>query len=411
MPTHLYLQRTTVHRDEWKRFDEYAVRVEILGIDELDTRERYLWQLYCQVCNLRPGILPFPNLRKLRLYQDYEQADRAASLLLFPPSLRELRIDFGSSKFNGPLRIAEGYLQAAAQQVPRLGHLSLHGDPSATSYMCITLFERLHVLDLRHSRTVDAQVYRDLISAASTMRELVEFHLPDQRMNGIKEDCIPSCKGFQTLQVLGVHASPKNVVQFLDILDTPGLRAVICNGGNIQATFSGWRECVQKLCACHKTSLRSVELRSHGLNVWDINAGSVHHTFKDITMSLLKLHQLESVTLDLFMVILSPEDLDAMASAWPNLRYLRIKSKIGRYSHAVGGPSTYNCLVSLAQLCPNLVHLELFFRDDRLPDITEWPILSHRLENLILDVPLHIREQLAPFLGRIFPKKHVRWAR
>src|SRR6266481_4548555 len=103
------LQRTTVDSTEWERFDKYVVHVEALGVDELDTRERYRWQLYCQVCSLRPGIIPFPNLRRLRLYQDYEQADHTASLLLFPLSLRELRIDFGSASFNRPLRIAEGY--------------------------------------------------------------------------------------------------------------------------------------------------------------------------------------------------------------------------------------------------------------------------------------------------------------
>ena len=405
------LQRTTVDSTEWERFDKYVVHVEALGVDELDTRERYRWQLYCQVCSLRPGIIPFPNLRRLRLYQDYEQADHTASLLLFPLSLRELRIDFGSASFNRPLRIAEGYLQAAARQVPRLEHLRLHGDPPATSYMCIAQFKHLHILDLRYSHTIDTQIYRDLILAASTMRELIEFHLPDQGMNGIRGSCIPPCKGFRPLRVLGIQASPNNIVQFLDTLDTPGLRAVICKGGNIQSTPFEWQECVQKLCRHHSASLQSVDLRSRAMNFWDPNIGNRQDIFKVITASLLDLHRLQDVTLEFFMVDLSTEDLYAMASAWPNLRHLEIRSKIDHYNRPVDGPSTYNCLLYLAQLCPELVHLELFFQDDKLPDITQWPMLSHGLRELKLDVPHRVRDQLAPFLDRIFPRKHDQWTR
>jgi hypothetical protein len=400
-----------VRPDEWERFDKYAVRVEVLGVDELDTRERYLWQLYCQVCGLRPGVIPFPNLRKLRLYQDYEQADHAASLLLFPLSLRELRVDFGSAMFNRSLRVAEGYLQAAARQVPRLEHLRLHGDPPATSYMCITQYKHLHILDLRYSHTVDAQVYRDLISAVSTMRELVEFHLPDQGMNGIRGKCIPPCKGFQTLQVLGIQASPNNIIQFLGTLATSGLREVICKGGNIRSTPSEWQQCVQELCAHHGASLHSVDLRSRAVNVWDTNTGNRQDIFKDITAPLLRLRRLEDVTLEFFMLDLSAEDLYAMASAWPNLRHLKIRSKIDHYNRPADGPSTYNCLLSLAQLCPKLFHLELIFQDDKLPDIAQWPLLSHGLRELKLDIPLHMEAQLAPFLARIFPRKYEPWIR
>jgi hypothetical protein len=407
---YIFLQRTAVPSDEWRRFDEYALRVEVLGVDELDTRERYVWQLYCQVCSLRPGVIPFPNLRKLRLYQDYEQADHAASLLLFPPSLRSFRIDFGSATFNRSLRVAEGYLQAAAQQVPTLEHLSMHGDPPQTSYMCIVQHKHLRVLDLRHSHTVDAQVYRDLISTASTMNELVEFHLPDQGMNGIS-GCIPCCKGFRLLRVLGIHASPSNIFQLLDTLDTPCLRAVVCKGGNIQSTPFEWRMCVERLCIQHGLSLRSVELRSRGINVWDSNTGTRRQMFKDITTSLLQLHLLEDVALEFFMVDLSTEDLYAMASAWPCLRHLKIRSRISHHNRAPGDPPTYNCLIFLARLCPKLIHLELFFQDDELPDISEWPLLSHGLRELKLDVPRRIRDQLVPFLDRLFPHKYDQWIR
>jgi hypothetical protein len=384
--------------------------VEFLGIDELDTRERYRWQLYCQLCSLRPGVIPFPKLRKLRLYQDYEQADCDGSLLLFSSSLRELRIDFGSATFNRSLRVAEGYLLAAARQVPMLKHLSLHGDPPGTSYMCIAEYKYLRTLDLRHAQTVDAQVYRSLISAASAMTELIEFHLPNQGLNGIPEKCIPLCKGFRHLQVLGIQTRPNNITQFLDTLDSPGLRAVTCKGGNIQSRPSEWLECVQKLCLQHGASLRSVELRSRALNIWDSSAESGHHVLKDIIISLRALHRLEEVVLEFFMVDLSAEDSYTMVSSWPNLRRLKIKSKIDHHSRPADGASTYNCLISLTQLCSELVHLELFIQDDKLPNIAEWPRLSHRLRELKLDVPRRVREQLGPFLDRIFPEKYDRWA-
>jgi len=402
--------KTAVHPDEWKRFDEYAGRVEDLGVDELDTRERYLWQLYCQLCSLRPGVIPFPNLRKLRLYQDYEQADHAASLLLFPPSLRSLRVDFGFVIFNSSLRVAEGYLQAAAQQVPMLEHLSMHGDPPGTSYMCLMQYKHLHTLDLRHSLTVDAQVYRDLVSAVSCMKDLVELHLPDQGMNGINGHCIPNCRGFLSLQVLGIHASPKTITQFLHTLDTLSLRAVICKGGNIPSTSFEWRECVRKLCVHHGASLRSVHLQSHAINVWD-DSGSRQRVFRDITASLLELHLLEDIMLEFLMADLPTEDLYAVAAAWPNLRRLKIISKIDYSNRASDDPSTYNCLILLAQLCPKLIHLELCFQDDKLPDIAECPLLSHGLRELKLDVPHRVKDRLIPFLDRIFPQKHLYWTR
>ena len=379
------------------------MRVHILGIDELDARERYVWQLYCQVCSLRPGVIPFPNLRKLRLYQDYEQADRDRSILLFPSSLRELRVDFGSSAFNHSLRIAEGYLLAAARQVPMLERLSLHGEPPPTSYMCIAEYKNLHTLDLRHSHTVDPQVYQHLISAVSTMTKLVEFHLPDQGLSGIQEDCIPSCKGFHRLRILGIQASPDNIIQFLNTIDAPRLRTVTCNGGNIQSTPSGWRECVRKLCLIHGASLRSVDLRSRALNVWAGGTGDWCHMFKDIIVPLLALHRLEEIALEFFMVDLSTKDLYDMVSAWPNLRHLKIKFKIG---HLRCDHSAYNSLISLARLCAELSHLELVFQDDKLPDIAEWPLLPHGLRELKLGVPYCIRDKLGPFLNRIFPERN-----
>jgi hypothetical protein len=111
------------------------------------------------------------------------------------------------------------------------------------------------------------------------------------------------------------------------------------------------------------------------------------------------------------MLDLSAEDLYAMASAWPNLRHLKIRSKIDHYNRPADGPSTYNCLLSLAQLCPKLFHLELIFQDDKLPDIAQWPLLSHELRELKLDIPLHIVAQLAPFVARIFPRKYEPWIR
>jgi len=398
--------KTVIDPSLWKHFDAYAKRVEVLGVDELDARERYRWQLYCQVCSLRPGVIPFPNLRKLRLYQDFEQADRDRSLLLFPSSLCELRIDFGSITFNRSLRVAEGYMQSAALQVPMLKNLSLHGDPPATAYMCISQFEHLCILDLRHAQTIDAQAYQHLITSASTMTQLVELHLPNQGMNGITGNCIPMCKGFNRLQVLGIHSSPNNITQFLDTLDTPSLRVVICKGGNIQSKFSEWLECVRRICSNHGDSLRSVELRSRALNVWDSGFGGRQQMFKEIIMFLRALHRLEEVVLEFFMVDLPIEDLHAMAAAWPNLRRLKIKSKIVHRSRTTDSPSTYNCLITLAQLCPKLVHLELFIQDDKLPNITEWPRLSHRLRELKLDVPRLIKDQLEPFIDLIFPEKH-----
>jgi len=147
------------------------------------------------------------------------------------------------------------------------------------------------------------------------------------------------------------------------------------------------------------------------MNFWDPNIGNRQDIFKVITASLLDLHRLQDVTLEFFMVDLSTEDLYAMASAWPNLRHLEIRSKIDHYNRPVDGPSTYNCLLYLAQLCPELVHLELFFQDDKLPDITQWPMLSHGLRELKLDVPHRVRDQLAPFLDRIFPRTHDQWTR
>ena len=125
--------------------------------------------------------------------------------------------------------------------------------------------------------------------------------------------------------------------------------------------------------------------------------------FKDIIVPLLALHKLEEIALEFFMVDLLTKDLYDMASAWPNLRHLKIKFKI---SHLRCDHSAYNSLISLARLCPELNHLELVFQDDKLPDIAEWPLLTHGLRELKLGVPYPIRYKLGLFLNRIFPERN-----
>jgi len=167
--------------------------------------------LYFMCSEMRPGVIPFRHLRNLRL-SDGDNTHKI-SLLLFPPRLRRLRVQF-NWRHGNMLHPPDVYLCVASRQVPRLEQLKLTGYATPTSLMCVSEFKCLQTLDLRGydywMRSTLPPVPRDatlryLLLSISEMKRNLIFSL-----GGLEDHDIPNIArcGFHTLEVISISAHP-----------------------------------------------------------------------------------------------------------------------------------------------------------------------------------------------------------
>jgi hypothetical protein len=325
--------------------------------------------------------------------------------LLFPASLRYLELSFGfPGMVNDPGCCGEVWLSTAARQAPTLERLDLAGSPPRTSLLCITEHKNLHIVDLYHV-AINARdggpVYRDLLIALSSLKQLTTLHLPH---TGVAAADMPCCKGFQHLKHLTISARPSVLVMFFDCLLTCNLREVILSqSSSLYEPFDipELHDCVAKLCSLHGSSLRMVDLRFAAPD----GLGQEKTNDMDVLYPLLELHHLEIVTIINRSGRLFVSGVEAMALAWPHLRILKLSLDIiPDEKPDTLNVSAYQCLIPLARFCEKLTDLDIRIVDKHMVELESWSIMHHRLVNLALDVPHTLDpEPLIPLVYCIFP--------
>jgi len=299
-------------------------------------------------------------------------------------------------------------LWAVARQVPKLEWLRLAGSPPRSSLLCVMEYRELRTLDLLQvdiNDGGDRHIFRDLIAALSSLKQLIKLLLPHV---GLVEEDMPRDKGFERLHSLTVAGPPKALITFLDALSTHTLRDVTLGHGtrnHLLFDVAGWQDCVTRLCALHGPSLRTIDLR---LTILTRDIGLCR---MGIVIPILELHHLEVFAMYSLGARLSVNDVQTMASAWPHLQILRLGLDIIADEKAPYNPrlSAFHCLIPLARLCCKLTTLEIRMIGRILPDLASWPTIHHGLVNLDLDVPnvveadpvIHILHNIFPVLDEV----------
>lgn len=389
--TALY-QAQSISNADWTRFDHNARRVRVFGVGSTP-RVIALCSLHRQLAEYRPGSELFPFLHTLGLNG---KVNFTLSMRL-PQSLRVLEIRFGHEDQHS--NNGEMYILSAISQAPLLEKLTLNGLVNPMLLVHIASFKSLRCFDLRGVKfTMSTNgTIREGLKVMLDMNTLTELTLP----RALGMDDIPSgiySRNLTTVDICGEALLVTKIVGTLSRTTTHTItiqpRNTILSGIKEESTTQ-WGLCLDQLRTHCGASLRCIVFHPN-----------VHHDvdFIELIKPLLQLDRLEEFHSGTASV--SADGMNAMAVAWPNLRSLRLAMFI-RDNTLISNEHapTIQSLICFARLCTKLHTLQLRLLDINLPSSVSFPLLSHRLQQLHLDVPF-IRDylQLAILVDRIFPR-------
>ena len=390
---------------DWTRFDFYAKRVRIFGINGTQQMRMHLKLATC-----RPGYNAFPSLHTLGV----NGCGQFTLSMRLPGCLRMLSVHFGSGEsasYNGGL-----YVLSAVSQTPSLENLVLDGlvNPMVlvhvASFKCLCSLDLSEVILSRSPRTIIQDGFRALIGMGS----LLELVLP----RVLDMDDIPDGTVSRNLRTIGIYGNASFLHRVIGILSRTVTHTVIIHADKTTSTSipeatEQWKASLDQLRNHCGASLRCIMFFPNKLD-----RGS--QSFEVLT-PLLQIHHLENFRTSSALV-LSDGDITAMATAWPNIQCLDLnnfrhdnsgkllESIINSYSDSVGDEvshadaPTIHCLVPLARLCPKLRTLYMKLNTTNLPSSSRFPYMSHPLQELHLTMgSTRNYVELAVLLDRIFP--------
>lgn len=373
----------------WARFDYYSKRVhEIVNGGD---------RLYYRMAHLRPNTLCLPALRSLVLgsatyRRRLKETEKDMDSLVFPVSLRDFSLIVESQLSGMPVG---NYLKSLSTEAPGLQKLFVYGAILDTSLNDLSTFGRLSSLDLlsaiilhRGSLSSDTRSATfDFLRSLSQLDSLEHLALPTE---GLTDDAIPRCNGFQGLRSLTVLQEPPIAMAVTEMIASGHLREIrfTGNAGGVSepaGTLSDWHRYFEVMAERYASSLRSIYL--YGAIDGD------NMKLMDFIEPLLSLHQIQDVSLKFEEThTITSANMHKIAFSWPRLRTYFIESRVTDTQSSPSimsvepSGSAFNCLGSFAALCPELTSLKLCIADD-LADSSEYPQFNHGLKKLVLSVP------------------------
>lgn len=336
----------------------------------------------------------FPAIRELHIVEGY---DLPVIPSVISPSLRRLVVnsEIVYPDLTLPTEAAtpadETHLHIATCRAPLLESFRLSG----TFATAMAIRSLIPVKDLRHLRILDIggvevakspaldKMYCELISGLSILDKLTELHLPSR----ITLDHISERLGFQSLEVLYTSCDIPAVTRFVNAISSSNLRTMILEHFYRDITRPSLQALIDALCHHYQLSLRTLHFISN------------YSTHLSPTFAS-ELRHLEDVKL-LLHAEMSVEDAHMMASAWPNLRSLKLATPTFTFMTC-----KFDCLVPFARLCPKLDFLQVDIYGCEHLDVLSLPQLQHGLQSLLLgrcwgaiDVA-----HLAALVDRLFPQ-------
>jgi hypothetical protein len=363
-------QSRAVNPADMIRFDRYAKRINMLTVTLSKSMADIMETLS------RTGSL-FPNLHNLGAWIEGAVSDTSVDPLLVP-SLKALKIRIRSGTEDTSPMFSNLALKCPAVVSLRIfrGRAS---QPLSSEHICC--WKDLHSLSARLS---DSRALTHL----STMRSLsvLNIHLPIH----LESEQFT----FRTLKKLVIRARrPSSCIDFLCSLRAPSLVSLAIRPDNCYQRWEHVFEVIgQRLC---DSPLSEISLGSGASRWTPMDRFRPLYIFADMTTFVA--HIFPQSQLD-------DNGIREMASAWPNLRTLRLPSAVFCAEKPVPHVSLGG-LAFLVQTCQNLTRLELEIDAricvDPLPHPTTPNVLMREMD--LQTSPIEDAERVAAFLARVLP--------
>ncbi|KAL7284640.1 hypothetical protein ACG7TL_001936 [Trametes sanguinea] len=334
-----------IREDEWARMVDYARLVRRYVGD------RALVDGLCASVLLQKlaGQPLLPRLKRLEWKLPFDQS--APLALFLSPMLQSVHLDLlegGTARFvhdQHPDPTASEYAYGSALHLIRSRAPNVESVHMWTSGFGCAI-DRL--ADFHNLRTLRLELVRKpelVLRTASTLPGLKELSIffsgsPNEQAGPpLDETCLP------TLNCLKLGGVGRTVVSFVSAVRAPQLRAVRLG---FTAIEQEWKDCVERVVSAFGQTLREVDF-----DVEDSYDDPDPYSFDGWFSPLYRLRHLLVVSIGSMFetpFIITTQDVENMASAWPDLRALLVPSV------AEDPPPAFciTALESIAEKCPQL---------------------------------------------------------
>lgn len=377
---------------EWKRFQEYAKRIQVLiyyGHQNIHS------SVYLRLVE-RSGSYPIlPCLRSLH-WNQAAKIDPAASLFI-TPSLRSAVIFLNQTDWGvfedicGPepreKHSVQWFLESIANETPSLTRLCIVGPCPSRWFLSVKQFQRLRNLDLGDAGLVD----HELLDAMSSFQYLSEASM---HVGESPSGYNVQRPAFRSLNTLRISGTPSSINTVLNAVDSNNLFSLAVVTNSSVAPELSW-SCSEILRSKFRNSLRRIHMRLPLAS----EAGASPYIM-DALEPLLGLHSLDDLSLEIDGgVRIRDSDIHTMASSW------RLLQRFYLWRRSVEPDPSLQSLTAFAYNCPHLLELALVL-DARLPvGLAASHTSGHPLRSLRLlgNVCLGDPDPVAPFISCLFP--------
>jgi hypothetical protein len=316
----------------------------------------------------------FPSLRSMTW-----SSTRPELLLFMSADLEALHINCSSGSGGSHALV---FLHGLVDQSRRLSTLSISEVIPRKSLELLFKFQGLRTLNI--SDAIVLSIEKGDLGSLSQLKELTELHISLDAFNGdlsTHPHTLSFAPNLHTLELSGPLSVLSTMIQ--TVPSTCGLHTVKLSLTETQeVSLTEYKEWLRALTALLDLLSTSFEPTLRHLTIYDhrSRAHDMGSEFNDDAMHvftcLLSLPQLAHLELTIAgRISLSNRDLERMASAWPELRTLRLSWDTGNHR------PNLSSLQVFARHCPKLRHLEYALETRSLPpELGDDVVSVHPLE-------------------------------
>ena len=331
---------------EWEVFDWYARRIhEIIKILPTDVNKNIFLRIQAQ----RPKHIMLPNLRTLRMYPPWGKPG------LSPDGKKSLLLPLLSSNLRTVHLLAQpdvmtDYVERLHSVSSDLRHFRIAGKLPPEVLALLGQFQSVEYLDLSFRQPYQpfpCIPYINMLNSIACLKSLETLLLYPPHLLS-RQSASLTHSGFQQLRQLAITGTVNSFTTICGM--TPYIEHLVLEHRPM-STQGEWLTFFNRLrCCCE--SLHHLEIHHKS---WD----SSHVLFlKDHIEPLfaLPIWSLALFSEDTPQLHLSDEDLHAVATAWPDLKYLDLFAN-GRYMYP--GIPTLKSVITVTSLCLGIERLRI----------------------------------------------------
>ncbi|KAH9924403.1 uncharacterized protein B0H18DRAFT_1119940 [Fomitopsis serialis] len=384
-----------IRDDEWLRLLSYARRIRRLYVRDIDF-EHVDPTVWMTLAAQNAGSPLLSNL----LHLQWSHLAILNVIHILPPSIQKLQATStppleGLSIHSRPLVtrnevVFQNIIYILASRATDVQDLSLRVS-HASILEPIDRFRSLRRLYFDASRT--GPLTRPLFDKLSRLQSLERLFidLPNHT------EVTSSPDGFPALREIRLAGNPAGIKHVLSAIRGAQLAVVTLIFKNLEESeLPSICSILYNLRDCGSSSIHFLALKV----IPRVLASSIVHESKGILKPLLTLRNVQRIDIQILSkLVVSAEDLQDIAVAWPNVITLHL------FYIEDGQPlPPLSSLSLLAKHCPDLRSLELPGLQDCDVDFSNLRVSSHNLRRIFLGKQMVPSEKLARFLCALFPR-------